>query len=117
MSNTSSKKSINSSSEDEMPIHKVQVSGDNNEFIIINHKKYYKSDLQSIFGGDLQNTPTPYPTFNLNSAPMGLCAFALTTFTLSLYNCGARSIKIPNLVFSLGIFYGGMVQFFSGLLE
>ncbi|KAI5959641.1 uncharacterized protein KGF55_005285 [Candida pseudojiufengensis] len=116
MSSSSSHKSINST-HDELPIQKIQTTGDNHEFIIINNKKYYKSDLQQAFGGTLIAGPTPYPTININSAPVGLSAFALTTFVLSLYNAKAFNIEIPNVVVSVAIFYGGLVQLLAGLLE
>ncbi|MCD6513125.1 MAG: acetate uptake transporter [Thermoplasmata archaeon] len=48
----------------------------------------------------------------LNPAPLGLAAFALTTFVLSLANIGF--IK-PDVVIGLAIFYGGMAQFAAGM--
>ncbi|CAG8624604.1 14272_t:CDS:2 [Acaulospora colombiana] len=42
-----------------------------------------------------------------NPGPLGLSAFALTTFVLSL----------PNVVVGLALFYGGMVQFAAGMWE
>ena|SRR5947207_509287 len=38
-----------------------------------------------------------------NPAPLGLCAFALTTFVLSLINVHARSVTVPNIVIGLGM--------------
>jgi hypothetical protein len=37
-----------------------------------------------------------------NPAPLGLSAFALTTFVLSLINVQARSVTVPNIVIGLG---------------
>ncbi|KAI5953240.1 hypothetical protein KGF54_002611 [Candida jiufengensis] len=114
MSLSSSQKSNNSY---EMPVNNVQITGDNQEYVIINNKKYLRSDLQQAFGGSLITGPTPYPTININPAPVGLSAFALTTFVLSLYNCKAMGIAVPNVVVSLACFYGGLVQLLAGLFE
>jgi uncharacterized protein len=50
-----------------------------------------------------------------NPAPLGLSAFALTTFVLSLINLGARDITHPNLVVALAYGYGGIVQLLAGM--
>ena len=50
-----------------------------------------------------------------NPAPLGLSAFALTTFVLSLINVGTRSIGEPNLVVALAYGYGGLVQLLAGM--
>ncbi|CAJ2500170.1 Uu.00g030230.m01.CDS01 [Anthostomella pinea] len=52
-----------------------------------------------------------------NPAPLGLSAFALTTFVLSLINCGARGISEPNVVLSVAFGYGGLVQLLAGMWE
>ncbi|KIW30342.1 uncharacterized protein PV07_06092 [Cladophialophora immunda] len=52
-----------------------------------------------------------------NPAPLGLCAFALTTFVLSLINLGTRNIKVPAIVISLAFGYGGLVQLLAGMWE
>lgn len=52
-----------------------------------------------------------------NPAPLGLGAFALTTFVLSLINLGARDVKEPNLVVALAFGYGGLVQLLAGMWE
>lgn len=59
--------------------------------------------------------PTP-ATFG-NPAPLGLCAFAATTFLLSIYNCGALGISTPNVVAGMAFFYGGIVQILAGMWE
>ncbi len=48
----------------------------------------------------------------LNSAPLGLAAFALTTFVLSLANIG---IINGNIALPLAFFYGGLAQFIAGM--
>ena len=48
----------------------------------------------------------------LNAAPLGLAAFALTTFVLSLANLG---IIEGSVAVALAFFYGGMAQFVAGM--
>ena len=50
-----------------------------------------------------------------NPAPLGLSAFALTTFVLSLINVGTRDIAEPNIVVALAFGYGGLVQLLAGM--
>ena len=50
-------------------------------------------------------------------APLGLAAFALTTFLLSLFNGGLLSEAGEPVVFSLALFYGGLAQFVAGMWE
>lgn len=47
-----------------------------------------------------------------NPGPLGLSAFALTTFVLSLHNGGAGvdASGPSNVVVGLALFYGGVVQ-------
>ncbi|RIA97732.1 hypothetical protein C1645_732278 [Glomus cerebriforme] len=52
-----------------------------------------------------------------NPAPLGLCAFALTTFVLSIHNSGAPTLPLPNIVVGLAIFYGGIIQLLAGMWE
>lgn len=70
------------------------------------------------FGGDFQPGLYRAPKKNIaNPAPLGLCAFALTTFVLSLINLGTRNIAHPNLVVALAYGYGGLVQLLAGMWE
>ena len=50
-----------------------------------------------------------------NPAPLGLSAFALTTFVLSVTNAGF--ITAPNIVLGLALFYGGLGQLIAGIQE
>ena len=52
-----------------------------------------------------------------NPAPLGLAAFALTTFVLSMFNAGLVSDKGEPVVFALALTYGGIAQFVAGLWE
>ena len=50
-----------------------------------------------------------------NPAPLGLSAFALTTFVLSLINLGTRGLSAPNIVVGAAFAYGGLVQLLAGM--
>lgn len=50
-----------------------------------------------------------------NPTPLGLCAFALTAFVLSLCNFQTRGVLEPNIVVGLAFGYGGIVQLFAGM--
>lgn len=52
-----------------------------------------------------------------NPAPLGLGAFALTTFVLSCINLKANGVHEPNLVVALAFGYGGLVQLLAGMWE
>lgn len=69
------------------------------------------------FGGEFQ--PGAYKPVKdrkiANPAPLGLCAFALTTFVLSLINIGTRGVAAPNIVVALAFGYGGLVQLLAGM--
>merc|ERR1711939_625311 len=71
------------------------------------------------FGGEFQPglyKPTEHRKF-ANPAPLGLSAFALTTFVLSLINLGTRGISGPSLVIGPAFGYGGLVQLLAGMWE
>ncbi|KAF2840490.1 hypothetical protein M501DRAFT_931274 [Patellaria atrata CBS 101060] len=70
------------------------------------------------FGGEFQPGLYRPPSRKLaNPAPLGLSAFALTTFVLSLINLGTRDIAHPNLVVAIAFGYGGLVQLLAGMWE
>ncbi|KAL3424041.1 GPR/FUN34 family protein (GPR1/FUN34/yaaH family protein) [Phlyctema vagabunda] len=52
-----------------------------------------------------------------NPSPLGLCAFALTTFILSAINMGVLGVETPAIVISSALAYGGLVQLLSGMWE
>jgi len=55
-----------------------------------------------------------------NPAPLGLSAFALTTFVLSCYNAGFIFPAVGaggTVVVGLALFYGGIVQIIAGIQE
>jgi succinate-acetate transporter protein len=49
--------------------------------------------------------------------PLGLAAFALTTFVLSMFNSGLMSEKGEPIVFGLAFAYGGLAQLLAGMWE
>jgi uncharacterized protein len=50
-------------------------------------------------------------------APLGLGAFALTTFVLSFVNAGWVPASVEPVVFGLALAYGGAAQFAAGMWE
>jgi len=50
-----------------------------------------------------------------NPAPLGLCAFGMTTILLSLHNAGLIGLSSP--VIAMAIFYGGLAQVIVGIME
>ena len=70
------------------------------------------------FGGDFQPglyRQLPNSKKFANPAPLGLSAFALTTFVLSLINMQTRGITEPNIVVGAAFAYGGLVQLLAGM--
>jgi len=50
-------------------------------------------------------------------APLGLGAFALTTFVLSVFNAGMLGEALEVVVLPLALFYGGIAQMLAGMWE
>lgn len=50
-----------------------------------------------------------------NPAPLGLCAFGMTTALLSLHNAGLIALSSP--IFAMAILYGGLAQVIVGIME
>jgi succinate-acetate transporter protein len=49
--------------------------------------------------------------------PVGLAAFAMTTFMLSVFNTNMLSATLASGVLGLALFYGGVVQLLAGMWE
>lgn len=49
--------------------------------------------------------------------PLGLAAFATTTFVLSVFNAGLLDSALEPVVFGLALFFGGAVQLLAGMWE
>jgi uncharacterized protein len=58
----------------------------------------------------------PMPSI-ADPAPLGLAAFALTTFVLSMFNAGLVSDAGEPVVFGLALAYGGLAQLLAGMWE
>jgi len=50
-----------------------------------------------------------------NPAPLGLCAFGMTTILLSLHNAGLIALSSP--ILAMAIMYGGVAQVIAGVME
>src|SRR4051812_11155588 len=68
-----------------------------------------------------QSGPLPVTTARgahiADPAPLGLAAFALTTFFLSFVNAGLVPSTVEPVVFGLALAYGGAAQFAAGMWE
>lgn len=82
-----------------------------------NYRGLVEGQDTQAFGGALQvGNWQPYEHRKLaNPAPLGLSAFALTTFVLSALNMHTRDTSAPNIVLSLAFGYGGLVQLLAGM--
>jgi succinate-acetate transporter protein len=65
----------------------------------------------------IPTTPTPVTVKDgiANPAPLGLCAFGMTTVLLNLKNAGI--IEVSSMILAMGIFYGGIAQVIAGYIE
>jgi len=76
---------------------------------------------ETIIGAsDAEFNPEPHRRMDkrfANPAPLGLCAFALTSFVAGMINVNARSVSTPNIVVSLAFFYGGIMMLLAGMWE
>jgi succinate-acetate transporter protein len=63
----------------------------------------------------IPTTPVPTKDGIANPAPLGLCAFGLTTVLLNLHNSGL--FELNSMILGMGIFYGGLAQVIAGIIE
>src|SRR5207253_10827570 len=68
------------------------------------------------FAAESQRAAAATPAI-ANPGPLGLCAFALTTFVLSCVNAGLFPAGGQNIVVGLALFYGGFAQILAGMWE
>jgi succinate-acetate transporter protein len=59
--------------------------------------------------------PTPLKDGIANPAPLGLCAFGMTTVLLNIHNAGFYEMN--SMILAMGIFYGGLAQVVAGIIE
>jgi len=65
---------------------------------------------------DTAPASSPSPSI-ADPGPLGLAAFALTTFVLSSINAGWLKVGTTTIVIGLALFYGGLVQLAAGMWE
>jgi succinate-acetate transporter protein len=63
----------------------------------------------------IPTTPIPVKDGLANPAPLGLCAFGMTTVLLNLHNAGF--FELNSMILAMGIFYGGLAQVIAGVIE
>jgi uncharacterized protein len=63
----------------------------------------------------IPTTPVPAKDGIANPAPLGLCAFGMTTVLLNLHNAGI--FELNSMILAMGIFYGGLAQVIAGYIE
>jgi uncharacterized protein len=68
---------------------------------------------QTVASQDLTFVPTPIA----DPAPLGLAAFAMTTFVLSMFNANLVSAGGEPVVLGLALAYGGFAQLLAGMWE
>jgi succinate-acetate transporter protein len=69
-------------------------------------------------GRTAQQAAATTPSFTIaNPGPLGLAAFATTTFVLSMFNAGLVSDAGEPVVFGLALAYGGLAQVLAGMWE
>jgi succinate-acetate transporter protein len=61
--------------------------------------------------------PAAVPGAIANPAPLGLAAFAMTTFVLSMFNAGLVGSGGEPIVYGLALAYGGLAQLLAGMWE
>jgi uncharacterized protein len=76
----------------------------------LHHKPIKKPFKQMI-----PTTPVPARDGIANPAPLGLCAFGMTTVLLNLHNAGV--FELNSMILAMGIFYGGLAQVIAGIIE
>jgi len=59
----------------------------------------------------------PFAAGIADPGPLGLAAFAMTTFVLSCFNAGFLPKSVEGVVLGLALFYGGIVQVLAGMWE
>jgi succinate-acetate transporter protein len=64
---------------------------------------------------DVARPPAVTPT--ADPGPLGLAAFALTTFVLSMFNAKLIGVGGEPIVFGLAFAYGGLAQLLAGMWE
>lgn len=61
------------------------------------------------------STTAPVRDGIANPAPLGLCAFGMTTVLLNIHNAGY--FEQNSMILGMGLFYGGLAQVIAGVIE
>ncbi|KAK2039336.1 hypothetical protein LZ31DRAFT_606638 [Colletotrichum somersetense] len=80
----------------------------------------YLERLQTAGGHDNDRAGPALPVVQrtlANPAPLGLLSFATGIFLISIMGVHARNIQTPNILVGLLMFFGGVCQFISGIME
>jgi succinate-acetate transporter protein len=76
--------------------------------------------MTQVLSNGPSTTIAPAPSFGAqiaDPAPLGLAAFALTTFMLSTFNAGLLPKSAEVVILGVALFYGGIAQLFAGMWE
>jgi uncharacterized protein len=76
-------------------------------------QRFEKSADPTVGGTRVQFVPSPIA----DPGPLGLGAFALTTFVLSMFNANLLGAGGEPIVFGLALTYGGLAQLLAGMWE
>ena len=63
----------------------------------------------------IPTTPVPVKEGTANPAPLGLCAFGMTTVLLNIHNAGF--FELNSMILAMGLCYGGLAQVIAGIIE
>ena len=63
----------------------------------------------------IPTTPVLAKDGTANPAPLGLCAFGMTTVLLNVHNAGF--FELNSMILAMGLFYGGLAQVIAGIIE
>src|ERR1700726_1243394 len=77
----------------------------------------FREPTQSAGEAVVEVTPVAAVWKPADPAPLGLAAFAMTTFVLSMFNSNLVNEKGVPVVLGLALAYGGIVQLLAGLWE
>ncbi len=66
---------------------------------------------------EVATTPTPQAPITADPGPLGLAAFALTTFILSFFNAKLIGAAGEPIVLGVAFAYGGLAQLLAGMWE
>ncbi|KAK7204755.1 GPR1/FUN34/yaaH family-domain-containing protein [Myxozyma melibiosi] len=105
-------------SQDQLRVHRIVTHTDDPDLIKIGSSWVSRRELMMAFGGTLNPGYSAPPSRKFgNPAPLGLCAFGLTTFVLCMANVQVRGVSNPSTFIGLGYFYGGIIQLLAGMWE